>query len=163
MTCTKGPNGAWATPASACPSCWPRSSGPPSGPCLPSGYGPPGWDQQTLAANFQTMSLQSLPINEWYFDSGATHHMTAYAGILTLTPSSCPPHIIVNNRHLLPVTTTGIAHLPHNLHLNNVVVSSNLIKNLIYVCQFTSDTNWSVELDSFDCFFEGSSISERDR
>ena len=44
----------------------------------PAAYTPPtpslagGWDQQALAANFQTMSLQQPPQHEWYFDSGST-------------------------------------------------------------------------------------------
>src|SRR5579883_3192288 len=98
------------------------------------------------------MSLQQPPQPERYFDTGATHNMTADAGILTSTSaSSFPPHIVVGNGHLLPVTTTGVARLPHNLHLNNVLVSPNLIKNLISVRQFTSDNNCSVEFDPFGC------------
>ncbi|XP_025813048.1 uncharacterized protein LOC112890360 [Panicum hallii] len=52
----------------------------------PAAYTPPtpslagGWDQQALVANFQTMSLQQPPQHEWYFDSGATNHMTSDAG-----------------------------------------------------------------------------------
>jgi hypothetical protein len=140
-----GSQGSWAGQWSVPP---PIGYAPPT----PPGYTPPGWDPQTLAANFQTMTLQQPQQHEWYFDSGATHHMTSDAGILTSTPtSSFPPNIIVGNGHLLPVTTTGAAHLPHDLHLNNVLVSPNLIKNLISVRQFTSDNNCYVEFDPFGC------------
>ena len=114
----------------------------------------PGWDASSLASNFQTMSLQQPPSTNWYFDSGASNHMTSDAGITTTphTPrSSFPSHIVVSNGHLLPVTSTGVTTLPNNLHLNNVLVSPGLIKNLILVLQFTSDNNCSVEFDPLGC------------
>ena len=49
------------------------------------------------------------------------------------------------------LTSTGTTNLPHHLHLNNVLVSPSLIKNLISVRQFTSDNNCSVEFDSLGC------------
>ena len=103
-------------------------------------YGPPlgvssnaGWDQQALAAQFQTMQLQQPAQHDWYFDTGATSHVTSDAGIISsTTPSpSCISTIVVGNRNLVPVTSTGVAHLPHNLHLNNVLVAPNIIKNLV--------------------------------
>jgi hypothetical protein len=100
------------------------------------------------------MTLNPAPTNEWYFDSGATSHMTPNAGILTHTALPCssfPSSIIVGNGSLLPVTSTGATHLPTSLHLNNVLVSPNLIKYLTYVRQFTSDNNFSVEFDPAGC------------
>ncbi|KAF8651673.1 hypothetical protein HU200_063184 [Digitaria exilis] len=38
---------------------------------------PPAWDQQSLAANFSTATLNPPPSQDWYFDSGATSHMTS--------------------------------------------------------------------------------------
>lgn len=44
---------------------------------------PPGWDQQALAASFETMSLTQPPQRDWYFDTGATSHMASDTGILS--------------------------------------------------------------------------------
>jgi hypothetical protein len=55
------------------------------------------------------------------------------------------------NRNSIPVTSTSHTILPNSLHLNNVLVAPNLINNLIYVLQFTSDNNCSVEFDPLGC------------
>jgi hypothetical protein len=136
--------GQWGVP--------PASYGPP-----PGYVGPPAptpvWDQQTLAANFQTVALQQPVQHEWHFDTGATSHMTSDAGIIsqTLPSRHIPSHIVVGNGHLIPVTSTGTTHLPHNLSLKNVLVSPSLIKDLIFVRQFTTDNNCSIEFDPLGC------------
>nr|CAB3501456.1 unnamed protein product [Digitaria exilis] len=76
---------------------------------------PASWDQQSLASSFSTVSLQQPPTNDWYFDSGASSHMTS--DCRTLSPSSysrCPSQssIVVGNGALMPVTATGSAQLP---------------------------------------------------
>jgi len=99
--------------------------------------GTPSWDQQSLASTFSTMTLhQPQPSNEWYFDSGATSHMTSQSDILSHTfpmRYPTPSSIIVGNGSLLPVTATGTTVIHPSLHLNNVLVSPQLIKNLISV------------------------------
>ena len=62
-----------------------------------------------------------------------------------------PTSIVVGNGSLLPVTSTGATVLHPSLHLNNVLVSPQLIKNLISVRQFTTDNNCSVEFDPSGC------------
>jgi predicted membrane channel-forming protein YqfA (hemolysin III family) len=52
---------------------------------------------------------------------------------------------------LYSVTSIGFAQLPSNLSLNNVSVSPKHIKNLIFVRQFTTDNNCSVEFDPVGC------------
>jgi hypothetical protein len=47
-----------------------------------------GWDQHSLASAFSTVSLNQPQNTDWYFDSGATSHMTSDAGILS---STSPP------------------------------------------------------------------------
>jgi hypothetical protein len=114
----------------------------------------PGWDQQSLASAFSTVSLNQPQTTDWYFDSGATSHMTSDAGTLssTVPPSfSAPSSIVVGNGSFLPVTATGTTTLSPSLHLNNVLVSPQLIKNLISVRQFTTDNNCSVEFDPSGC------------
>ena len=135
--------GQWGVPA----------PNPPMGPPAASLY-TTGWDQQALAAQFQTVHLQQPPQHDWYFDTGATNHVASDAGTLSsTTPTSIysPTNIVVGDGSLVPVTSTGTAHLPHNLHLNNVLIAPNLIKNLISVRQFTIDNNCSVEFDPFGC------------
>jgi hypothetical protein len=112
----------------------------------------PVWDQHILAANFQTVALHPPPQHEWHFNTGATNHMTSDAGTISPTPPSqhLPSHIAVGNGNLIPITTTSIAHLPHDLSLQNVL-SPSLIKDLISVRQFTTDNNCSVEFDHFGC------------
>jgi len=119
----------------------------------PSGA-PSSWDQQSLASSFSTVSLQQPPATDWYFDSGATSHMTSDPSALSHTSFSrypSPSSIIVGNGSLLPVTATGSTQLPGSFLLNNVLVSPNLIKNLISVHQFTSDNNCSIEFDPTGC------------
>jgi hypothetical protein len=161
-TAPRPPQGAPSSPQALLaepPGQWTRQWGvPPASYGPPPGYvGPPAptpiWDQQTLAANFQIVALQQPVQHEWHFDTGATSHMTSDAGIISQTHPSrhIPSHTVVDNGHLISVTSTGTTHLPHNISLNNVVVSPSLIKDLIFVCQFTIDNNCSVEFDSLGC------------
>ncbi|GJX91741.1 ribonuclease H-like domain-containing protein [Tanacetum coccineum] len=62
------------------------------------------------------------------------------------------PSVFVGDGKTIPVTNTGhiiipSAHRP--LHLHNVLVTPNIIKNLIYVRQFTRDNNCTIEFDAF--------------
>ena len=78
--------------------------------------------------------------------------MTSDSSTLTHNfTSRYPSSIVVGNGSLLPVTSTGTVSLPGPFSLNNVLVSPNLIKNLISVHQFTSDSNCSVEIDRAGC------------
>jgi hypothetical protein len=63
------------------------------------------------------------------------------------TPSS----IVVSNGSLLPIVVIGSTALPHSLFLHNILVSPQIIKNIISVCQFTIDNNCSVEFDPAGC------------
>jgi len=100
------------------------------------------------------LCLTQPPQRDWYFDTGATSHMASDTGILSSfspPPAHSPSSIVVGNGNLLPVTATGTTHLPYNFNLNNVLVSPNLIKNLVSVRRFTTDNNCSVEFDPFGC------------
>ena len=67
------------------------------------------------------------------------------------------PRGTLSLHQLLSVTVLCFPSLPLALHpflgiyLNNVLISPRLIKNLISVCQFTSDNNCSVEFDPASC------------
>jgi len=110
------------------------------------------------------MSLNQPPRQDWYFDTGATSHMAFDAGILSTLSSPTrhsPSFIVVGNGNLLPVTSTGTTHLPCNFDLNNVLVSPDLIKNLISVRRFTTDNNCSVEFDPFGCSVKDLPLGQR--
>ena len=116
--------------------------------------GLPSWDPLALASAFSTTSLTPPPSNEWYFDSGATSHMSSQSTSLShvLFPRyPTPSSIIVGNGSILPVTATGSTELSPALRLNNVLDSPQIIKNLISVRQFTTDNNCSVEFDPAGC------------
>jgi hypothetical protein len=93
------------------------------------------------------MTLTSPPTGEWYMDSGATFHMTLDPGNLLvsrLPNSSTPSNIIVGNGALLPIVLTGSTSIPaicRLLHLGNILVTPQLVKNLISVHRFTIDNN----------------------
>jgi hypothetical protein len=113
----------------------PSAGAPLYGPWNPMAGG--SWDQASLTSNFNAMTLTPPNSAEWYADSGAGSHMTAQPGILSSPkpPSlSGPSSIIVGNGSLLPITSTGSYsfNTPQRpLVLNDVLVSSSIIKNLI--------------------------------
>ena len=101
------------------------------------------------------MTLQQPQQNtNWYFDTGATCHMTSCSYTLSHFTSPqypTPTSIVVGNGSLLPITSTGTTVIHHSLHFNNVLVSPQLIKNRISVHQFTIDNNCSVKFDPTGC------------
>jgi hypothetical protein len=114
------------------------------------------WNQDSLAHSFNTMTLNPpAPSSEWYADSGVGSHMTADTGNLSsISPPSSftPSSIIVGNGAQLPIIATGshiFSFLHRNLVLNDVLVSPNIIKNLISIRRFTTDNNCSIEFDPF--------------
>jgi hypothetical protein len=113
------------------------------------------WDHNDLAHNFNTMTLTPPPNTEWYMDSGASSHMASNSGILSHVSSpnySTPTNIVVGNGSLLPVTSIGHTYFPsasHPLYLYDVLVSHDIIKNLISVNRFKTDNLVSVEFDPF--------------
>ncbi|GJT55897.1 ribonuclease H-like domain-containing protein [Tanacetum coccineum] len=86
-------------------------------------------------------------------DTGATSHLASDAGKLTsISNNSIISSIFVGNGNSIPVTTSGHSMLPtlnRPLHLHNVLVTPQIIKNLISVRQFTRDNNCSIEFDPF--------------
>ncbi|EAZ18451.1 hypothetical protein OsJ_33978 [Oryza sativa Japonica Group] len=105
---------------------------------------PSQWDPQVLASNYNTAALTPPTNDEWYVDSGASSHMTPHTGTLTLAPTTSPSYIVVGNGSLLPITATGSAciNFPHqSFLLNNVLVSPDIIRNLISARRFVCD-NW---------------------
>jgi hypothetical protein len=114
------------------------------------------WDQQSLASFFNTMTLQQpQSITEWIADSGASNHTTPDSGNISRyrsPTSTIPSSIVVGNGSSLPVSSVGDTMLSGQFYLNNVLVTPDIIKNLLSVCQFTTDNNCSMEFDPFGLF-----------
>ncbi|GJT25025.1 ribonuclease H-like domain-containing protein [Tanacetum coccineum] len=86
-------------------------------------------------------------------DTGASSHLADNTCLLTsFCNSSIYSSVFVGNRNFIPVTHTGhsFLHTSHKpLHLNHILVTPHIIKNLIYVCKFTRDNDDSVEFDAY--------------
>ncbi|GKD13867.1 hypothetical protein Tco_1198274, partial [Tanacetum coccineum] len=87
----------------------------------------------------------------WNVDTGASSHLADNTGILTsFSNLSIYPSVFVGNDQSIPVTHTGL-HTSHTpLHLNHILVTPHIIKNLIFVRKFTRDNDDSVEFDAYD-------------
>jgi hypothetical protein len=102
--------------------------------------------------SFNTIIMVPPAVTDWVADSNASNHTTSNAGNLT---SARPPHIndlssiIVGNRSSLPVTSVGDTTLPGLFFLNNVLVTPDIIQNLLSVHRFTTDNWYSMEFDPF--------------
>jgi hypothetical protein len=124
----------------------------PVGPSAPPAAPTPSWDQQSMInAAISNLSLQNSGNNDWYFDSGASSHITGNAGNLTklYSPSKLnPSHIVVGNGSFLPIYSVGSTTLTSRpFNLERVLYSPSIIKNLISVRQFTIDNSCSIEFD----------------
>jgi hypothetical protein len=110
------------------------------------------WDQQSLANFFNAMALTPPTVTNLVADSGVSNHTTSDAGNLT---SVHPPTFIdpssnvVGNGSSLPVTSVGDSALPDPFYLNNVLVTPDIIQNLLSVRHFTTDNWCSMEFDPF--------------
>nr|GEW21224.1 ribonuclease H-like domain-containing protein [Tanacetum cinerariifolium] len=89
----------------------------------------------------------------WNMDTGASSHLVDNIGILTSVSNlSIYPFVYVGTGNSIPVTHTGHSSLYTSqkpLHLNHILVTPHIIKNLIYVRKFTHDNDVSVEFDAY--------------
>nr|GEY63462.1 ribonuclease H-like domain-containing protein [Tanacetum cinerariifolium] len=90
---------------------------------------------------------------QWYMDTGATSHLSSHTGNLQTTSLNRNFHsIIVGNRSSIPVTHSGHVQIPNPyspLHLRNVLVTPNIIKNFVSVRKFTTDNKCSIDSDPY--------------
>ncbi|GJX83605.1 ribonuclease H-like domain-containing protein [Tanacetum coccineum] len=84
---------------------------------------------------------------------GASSHFNSLVTSVNTVFNTCMyPSISVSDSHSIPVTNTGhsILQTPtKSLHLNNVLITPHIVKNLIYVRQFVRDSNCTIEFDVF--------------
>ncbi|GJZ85448.1 ribonuclease H-like domain-containing protein [Tanacetum coccineum] len=104
----------------------------------------------TLPSAFSIMPPQDPT---WHMDTGASSHLNFNASNLsTIFYKRLFPSVHVGDGKSIPVTNTGHSIIPSHhrpLHLHNVLVTPNIIKNLISVRQFTRDNNCTIEFDAF--------------
>ncbi|GKD02129.1 ribonuclease H-like domain-containing protein [Tanacetum coccineum] len=90
---------------------------------------------------------------QWYMDTGATSHLSSHTGNLQTSFLNHNFHlVIVGNESSMPVTHYGHVQIPNPyrpLHLKNVLVTPNIIKNLVFVHKFTTDNKCSIDFDPY--------------
>jgi hypothetical protein len=99
-------------------------------------------DPQSLANYFNTMTLTPLTVTDWVTDSGTSNHTNSDAGNLTsIRPHTSinPLSIIIGNGSALSVTSVGDSAHPNSFYLNNILVTLDIIQNLLFVHRFTTD------------------------
>jgi hypothetical protein len=88
------------------------------------------------------MSMIPPVVTNWVADSSVSNHTTSDVGNLTYIR---PPHIndpssiIVGNGSSLPVISVGDTTLFSLFYLNNVLITPDIIQNLLFVCCFATD------------------------
>ncbi|GKF73068.1 hypothetical protein Tco_0219400, partial [Tanacetum coccineum] len=91
--------------------------------------------------------------SNWNMDTGASSHLNSSINNLsTISNSRIYPSVLVGDGKSIPVTNTGHSTLPtpyRTLHLNNVLITPNIVKNLISVCQFVRENKCTIEFDEF--------------
>lgn len=132
--------------------------GPPNapGPSARAYVQPPQPHQPTaLLEMFNAMSL-GVPANDgWYMDTGATSHLHANQGILKTVLnnfSNFSSSVLVGDGSSITVSKIGHSFLPHPyrpLILRNILITPQIIKNLIFVRRFTCDNIVSIEFDPY--------------
>nr|GEU77325.1 ribonuclease H-like domain-containing protein [Tanacetum cinerariifolium] len=104
----------------------------------------------SLPSALSTMTLHNPT---WHMDTYASSHLNFNASNLSIIlDKRLFPSGHVGDGNSIPVINTShniILSLHRPLHLHNVLVTPNIIKNLIYVRQFTRDNNCTIEFDTF--------------
>lgn len=113
-------------------------------------------DQPTLLPQiFSSLSFTNPENSSRIMDTDATGHIHSNGGILESISNNHRTHFIyVGNWSKMPVNMTEHTTFPvknpfHTLHLHNVLIRPNTIKNLVFVSKFTRDNKHSIEFDEF--------------
>nr|GEX17440.1 ribonuclease H-like domain-containing protein [Tanacetum cinerariifolium] len=113
--------------------------------------------QETVLPHaFSTMKFQDHTTGAWNMDTGASSYFNSSVTSLNTVFNTCMyPSISVGDGHSIAVTNTSHSILPtptKSLHLNNVLITPHIVKNLIYVRQFVCNSNCTIEFDAFGFF-----------
>jgi hypothetical protein len=107
---------------------------------------------QSLAHSFHTLTMVPPAVTDWVTDFGTSNHTTFNVGNLTSVRPPLPTDhssIVVGNKSSLPVTSIGNTALLDPFYLNNVLVTPDIIQNLLSVHHFTTDNWCSMKFDPF--------------
>jgi hypothetical protein len=88
------------------------------------------------------MVLTPPAVTDWVANSSASNHTTSDVGNLTsVHPPTFndPSSIVVGNGSALSVTSIGDSTLFGLFYLNNVIVTPDIIQNLLSIRCFTTD------------------------
>nr|GEX93341.1 ribonuclease H-like domain-containing protein [Tanacetum cinerariifolium] len=113
------------------------------------GFAPPGFTYPTAQPNF----YMDPTTGAWNMDTGASSNLNdSFTSLSDIFNMCIYPSVSVGDGHSISVTNTGHSILPTPtipLHLNNILITPTIVKNLIYVRQFVRDNNCTVEFDVF--------------
>jgi len=85
-------------------------------------------------------------------DTGASTHMSNHGTFPTISTAPSSSRILVGNGMSIPVSHMASSSVPTStrpLHLHNILIAPNLVKNLLSVRHLTRDNSVSVEFDPF--------------
>jgi hypothetical protein len=88
------------------------------------------------------MTMVPPSISDWVTDSSAPNHTTSSAGNLTSVRSLLPTDpltVVVGNISSLLVTLVDNMTFPSPFYLDNILVTHNIIQNLLFGHRFTID------------------------
>ncbi|OIT30912.1 hypothetical protein A4A49_12719 [Nicotiana attenuata] len=92
----------------------------------------------------------------WYFDSGATHHVTSDMANLSLQADyTGNDGLAVGNGMKLPISHIGSSILStptRPIYLNNILHVPQISKNLLSVSEITRDNNVHMDFHPYDCY-----------
>jgi hypothetical protein len=111
------------------------------------------WNKQPLAHAFHTTMMVPPAVSDWVADFDASNHTTSSVSNLTsIRPPlpTDPSSIIVGNGSSLPVTSVGNTVFLGSFYLHNVLVTPDIIQNLLSIRRFTTDNWYSMEFDPYD-------------
>ncbi|GJV32308.1 ribonuclease H-like domain-containing protein [Tanacetum coccineum] len=97
--------------------------------------------------------LMASSDQQWYMDTGATSHLSSHTGNLQTSSLNRNFYsVIVGNGSFIPVTHSGHLQIPNPyrpLHLKNILVTPNIIKNLVSIRKFTTGNKCSIDFDPY--------------
>ncbi|GKB66283.1 ribonuclease H-like domain-containing protein [Tanacetum coccineum] len=97
-------------------------------------------------------TLDPVPGN-WNMNTGVNSHLNDFVHSLSDVLNMCIYSFVSDgDGYSILVTNSGHSVLPmpqRPLHLNNVLITPNIVKYLIYVHHFVRDNNCTVEFDAF--------------
>jgi hypothetical protein len=98
------------------------------------------------------MASTPSTVTDWVMDSGASNHTSLDVGNLTYVhshTSTDPSSIIVGKGSTLSITSVGDLALLGPFYINNVLVTPDIIQNLLPVHCYTTDNGCSMEFNPF--------------